>query len=584
MDTRSIAGAALLALIILDALAAAAAAQAAPAHGPRWLRPGVEASYFVIVATKKGAGHAGATSQALTSIVLYTILGVDGQRVSYEKLEVHPTLLGESPNAVMRDRAVTAAHSGPFWMDPGRLREARPGDRVPFETGEGKAIELSVVKRAVVDVSAFSTSANSLARQGVPIVLPAPPGTLREVLILAGEPERGKRVEFIVDAEMGLVYYAGYTEKAGKGITTSMMVLAGINVDLEDKLPSYLEGRYDYGPLVRPGYAFRGTWLYVSIEASFMVSLTSYIAGMYKGRLVVLELIFVSTPQSSTLYSAWLYEWLVDVEKRKAALINQTSVLPGAQLLGPGDVPLLAAPLASSSPVVTIYGNQYRGAGGNYRPTGQLSSPIYFTSISYNDAGLLENLQPSYGGVALQAATAPATTKEYLAAFPHMRPQHPAPAHDTEGQGAGAEGGGEKPAANNIVIPVLPAVGGARNETGKGSNGHNAAAQGGHAAASNGQTGSQGTGSSQHSANEKDSMPLPVHSGNEPSEPAAAWTGRTTGPAEASSSSETAPAAVENTASPAATETGDTAGLYLSLASSAAILAAALLYSRKAAR
>ena len=223
---------------------------------------------------------------------------------------------------VIENQIVTPIHknkpfNGPFWVDPRLLTNAREGGSVVIPQ-EGKRVVYQVVFMGRYDLSPFTKKENMAPGLAIPL----PSGSVREVIGLRAvrsvHVEKGgiaaeKNIvhEMVVDRSTGLilmeavmtsqeVHGAGLFGSGGKKAMYARY-LAGINMDLENVLPSYSAKDYDYGAVINVGYI-------VSVEGMLspggspslegvIVSYTVDVIGVYKNRAAFLLSLFMGVQQ-----------------------------------------------------------------------------------------------------------------------------------------------------------------------------------------------------------------------------------------------------------------------------------------------
>ena len=201
--------------------------------------------------------------------------------------------------------------NGPFWLDPGLLRGARPGGVVSIRHGD-RVVEYRVVFAGRYDISPLSSGEGSLlGAVGVTIAVPVPRGTVRDVVGLSGRIEiEGRRVyhELVVDRETGLILVEALIERSGGGApggggalipprsSMFLRLLGEINMDLENVLPGYGERGYDYGALVHSGYVVHSAGVLVpggNLLNSVIATNTIQVVGVYKNYALIYRSLFL---------------------------------------------------------------------------------------------------------------------------------------------------------------------------------------------------------------------------------------------------------------------------------------------------
>ena len=235
--------------------------------------------------------------------------------------------------------------NGPFWVDPRLLANAREGGKVVIPQ-EGKKLVYQVVFIGRYDLSPFTKKEN----MALDLAIPLPKGSVREVIGLRAvrsvHVEKGgiaaeKSVihEIIVDRSTGLilmeavmtsqeVHGAGLFGSGGKRAMYARY-LAGINMDLENVLPSYNARDYDYGALVNVGYIVSAEGMLSpggspSLEG-IIVSYTMGVIGIYKNKAAFLLSIFIGVqpPVART------YLGVVDLETGETRIEFSADMLSG---------------------------------------------------------------------------------------------------------------------------------------------------------------------------------------------------------------------------------------------------------------
>jgi hypothetical protein len=560
-----------------------------------WLRPGIQASYEVIYASRKGGGveapgvtvvsgeGVGWTSEipivipskasVTYAVDLYAVKAVDPVKgVVLDKLTVYASLVGNVDNPVVKSEYAAGLKSGPFWVDPTPLARARVGDTLTILDSDGREVESRVVFRGALDVSGLSKSKNSIAGAlGLSYSLPVPEGTFRDVVVLASKPSPNERLGMIIDTELGLVYYQGLSRREKGSYSVVVMMLSGINVDLEDVLPSYKTKSYDYGPLMRPGYLFYSEWGYMDVYVSSIVRIILFISGFYKNFVSVGETIFASLNEAVAAYS---YAWIVDVENHRARIALKVDLLNlGVEPVKAEGAPLLVAPLASQGPLV-VYGVPYTAQGrGVYAAEELPRDRLGFPRLEYNEQGLLVDAEAAIAGIPLTGGPrAKWSSASVLATVYYSYPWHTLQGGVIGGQEGKEKSGQQQPPLLNIT-PLVESAG----KEGPGQGEAQPATPGSHGGEPGTitHTGSEGPGGGQ--------KPTAMASTTSSIYPDWAAGGHSWGTAPGRESRRTEAKTVNTTASTTQSGVGGegNVGLALSIAATLAIVAATVIYARR---
>ncbi len=231
--------------------------------------------------------------------------------------------------------------NGPFWIDSRLLRDARAGSVVEIP-GEGRIIRYNVLYTGRVDISPESTGPDSLLGvTGIALLLPVPPGTYRDIVVLQARLPSNQQQgnvnqagdtwhELVVDRRLGLIYMEALisSQQGGQQQDTSIKkkslyvrALSEITLDLEDKLPPYTE--YRQQQLLHPGYhvAYMSMGILSGSLTSVGFSYWASIKGVYKDTMYMYETIFVSFNEN---YHQEIAAWKININTGNAEVLKVT--------------------------------------------------------------------------------------------------------------------------------------------------------------------------------------------------------------------------------------------------------------------
>ncbi len=459
----------LLLALLLTALVQSSVVQGVGGLGGRfwWLYEGLRASYMVSSSTLKstpGKPYApgmewgvGTYSKAGSVSVIYTYIvtsvdrdGVGIREISWEGREFSIVTnerykVGVAPNGLL---------DGPFWIDPRRLVNVRLGSKVVLGSpGHERTYLVTYVGR--VDISPFSKSNDLISKSLREVIaIPVPPGTYRNIVILYTSdrnPRTGEKEyhRLIVDRDTGIIlaellrgFKSRYLEGASVYVQGSLVVrsLVELTLDLEDKLPPY--SNFDYGNLMHPGYAYMVFGGAGSIYNSVQVSWGTFVFSVYKDRAVIGEFLLVGTSSGSA--SAEIFLYLLNLSTCEAKVIRYVRFL-GYPIVGNLTgrsfklIPIYIGRYVNDDSV-TIMGINYVSegvkevstkSGGTvrvkvFRAEGS-SRSVGFAVLYYLENGVLAAAIPSINGYPARNFLTSASTYQYLASLPYVKPSPPKP-------------------------------------------------------------------------------------------------------------------------------------------------------------
>ncbi len=301
----------------------------------KWIRPGLHVSYYALSGSLTIGPWSAHSSVAVSGGTFWTeriMLWKPGQVnvvnifehfvvEDIDKDGVHMYYAGWSIKkelGIIKNQIVTPIRkdkpfNGPFWLDPGLLANAREGGSVVIPQ-EGKKVVYQVVFVGRYDLSPFTKKEN----MALDVTIPLPRGSVREVIGLRAV--RSMHVvkdgvegvinmvhEMVVDKATGLILMEAVmtsrelhgTGLFGSGGKRAMYAryLAGINMDLENVLPSYNAKDYDYGALISTGYIVSAEGMLSpggspSLEG-IIVSYSLDIVGVYKDKAAFILSLFI---------------------------------------------------------------------------------------------------------------------------------------------------------------------------------------------------------------------------------------------------------------------------------------------------
>ena len=515
--------AAIILLMLLNPAATALYAEAQHAETPWWIYEGLRVSYTISSSVSEINPWAsmqqtlGQMSVVGGGLVTYpekpaSVSGVDGTDVyiiteparDHVDMEEHIWLVNgekiiEGTSRVLNLRVIPnhGVYNGPFWIDPGLLRNARAGGTVQIP-GEGRVITYSVLYEGRVDMSPESRGQDSLySLTGTVIALPVPPGTYRDIVVLqgrlptaqAGQNQANQQEstwhELIVDKQLGLIYLEALITRqepnwnagaGGQGQQTPtvksslyLKALSEVTLDLDDVKPPYAE--YKQERLLHPGYHTGYTGL--AMLSGGMASLTSVmfsyktsIRGLYKDTMYVVDAIAFGVNEGK---HAEVVIWKVDTRTGSAVALDAE----------------VFASTVSNQPITASKGDrvdhtymwigddagksQIRVMGHTYSLNGQVEGPgglrLYEYTLAdatgsdfeiamlyYLPNGLLYTIEPTFNGISISQAMAqlgtPPSRGTALEAMSEIPETQPKPVTAQAPLEPGQEYGGQQGQAN----------------------------------------------------------------------------------------------------------------------------------------
>ncbi|MEB3788127.1 MAG: clostripain-related cysteine peptidase [Desulfurococcales archaeon] len=511
--------AAIILLMLLNPAATALYAEAQHAEAPWWIYEGLRVTYMISSSVSEINPWA-SMQQTLGQMTVVgggqvtypekpaSVSGVDGADVyivteparDHVDMKEHIWLVNgekiiEGSSRVLNLRVIPnhGVYNGPFWIDPGLLRNARTGGTVQIP-GEGRVVTYSVLYEGRVDISPESRGQDSLySLAGTVIALPVPPGTYRDIVVLqgrlpivqAGQGQANQQEstwhEIIVDKQLGLIYLESLITRqepgwnAGAGghgqqnptVKSSLYlkVLSEVTLDLDNVKPPYAEYRQER--LLHPGYHTGYTGL--AMLGSGMASLTSVmftykttIRGLYKDTMYVVDAIAFGVNEGK---HAEIVIWKVDTRTGNAIVLD-------AQVF---------ASTVSNQPITASKGDrvehtymwigddagksQIHVMGRTYTLNGQVEgseglrlyeytladatgSGFEIARLYYLPNGLLYTIEPVFNGISISEAMTQlgmppsrGTALEVMTGIPNTQPR---PVEEPAPQEPGQEHGGQQ--------------------------------------------------------------------------------------------------------------------------------------------
>ncbi len=338
-----------LILALLCAMFLAPTTMAASAQKPlEWIKPGLHVSYYALSGSLTISPWSARSSISVSGGNFWAerifipkpgqvnIVNIFEHFVveSIDKDEVHMYYAGWSVKkelGTIENQIVTPIHknkpfNGPFWVDPRLLAKAQEGGSVVIPQ-EGKKVVYQVAFIGRYDLSPFTKKEN----MALDVTIPLPRGSVREVIGLRAI--RSMRVgeggiaskktlihEMVVDRATGLILMEAVmtSRELHGGLSGKRAMyaryLAGINMDLENVLPSYNARSYDYGALISTGYVVSAEGMLSpggtpSLEG-IIVSYSLSIVGVYKSKATFILSLFIGVQPPVTK----TYLGVVDLE------------------------------------------------------------------------------------------------------------------------------------------------------------------------------------------------------------------------------------------------------------------------------
>ena len=493
LSRRRYAAAALAAAVIAASLAAAAAY----AEAPGWIYPGLRVYYHALsgsslvspsmVSLAQIGGLVGEATPKVTvpsestpraslinvfEIHVVTLARPDRVEAKVVIFNVPPpevTAVNYTAVSVERNGAML----GSFWIDPRLLARAKPGAAVELP-GEKQPRRYLVLYNGPAELSPFARETRYKTMGdlfGFSLSIPLPPGTVRPVVVLQTAVRvKEKRLyhRIVVDRELGLIYAESLSEledkPGGREFSSSFYArtLAGITLDLEDRLPSYRERQYRVPRLLQPGYALIYGGAAFSLQAGATVQVKLAVMGMYKDVVRVLEIFNYIISKGGSLATSpsmmELFDIVVDVDTGEARVINKT-MKPLTPVQGPPPVPDLGRSFtymyldgALGEKGVMIHGLPYRLAGRKeglylYELAQEGEQPLLaIRGIAYREEGVPVGLGVSLAGMEMKTAGLHTTLRQVAAA--PMLPLEFGKSIEQQLRQQGQQGGGAGHAGN----------------------------------------------------------------------------------------------------------------------------------------
>ena len=431
-----------------------------PPAPPAWVYPGLRVSYYVfsgssVSAPWKLGGFANINVMGLegdeevsvpedigkVSVIsgfeVYVVVETAPGRVVASSVEWgiqnNKVLEGSVKKREIEMRPLNRVFNGVFWIDARLLAGAREGDRVEIPTSRG-TVSYKVLLAGEYDLSPQARGRDNLAEntQGLAPLLPLPPGSVRDVVVLQGSLRAGQTPythTVIIDRETGLILAESLGSVTGgvgqggqlgpvKNVLYSRQ-LSEVYLDLEDKLPPYYT--YEQDQYIHPGYMVSFAAAVFSLQAAYMYDSLYVIEGVYKDKLLVLELSKLVLSNMQTLGGMTMY--MVEKQTGDALVLTSRPYSPQSPPMPPEGTRVHNTFLYIGRDVgkqsVEIEGRVYelrdRGTvsiatsqGGEeaveayiYAGTPSPEEPFSLGLLAYNEHGLLVHYMPLIYGVSI---------------------------------------------------------------------------------------------------------------------------------------------------------------------------------------
>ncbi|WP_317895573.1 hypothetical protein [Pyrofollis japonicus] len=318
----------------------------AKSTGLGWIRPGLHVAYVCVSGSLTISPWAGWRSSLSDEVSVYGGVGLGHHKIPVFKvgrssaLNIYEHYVVKSIDkkgvhlyyAVWANKRDVGAFSaedavvppkepfnGPFWVDPGLLRNAEQGSLIRIKWGD-KEIPYAVKFEGRYDLSPFNQGSNGLAKIAPGMTIPLPKGTTRDVVALVavmdaivernGQKQQ-KRVihELVVDKETGLILEEAYMERSTEqqgpvqAVSRSLYAryLAEINMEMSGGYRLFREEN----PVIHAGYMVDangmlspgGTPSLNSIISTIVVA----VMGVYKGHAVTYMQLFIGLDTPVTM-------------------------------------------------------------------------------------------------------------------------------------------------------------------------------------------------------------------------------------------------------------------------------------------